>query len=282
MLRVFAILLALLPTLASAQNWPEHASPYVNDQANVIEAEAEARITTALETLRKETGVEATVLTLYTRWGFESTDSVAHFATGLFNHWSIGDAERKDGILILVVTEDREIRVELGAGYPPAARREATDIVDNVFLPTFREGDFSKGIEDGTAAVIARIARPHHDSQQPAANSEGGEQPAAKGEGGGMVGKVIIGAVAALFALIIGKTIVGQRCPECGKRGLKTHRKVLTEATEQAAGTGEKTVECKKCGYRSVTSYTIPRRSSSSDDSFGGGSSSGDGASGRW
>jgi len=281
MKRLFALLFALaLPVFALAQSWPVHETVYVNDYAKVIEEGAEGRITTALKSLRDETGIEATVLTLHTRWGYENPGSLEQFATGLFNHWGIGRAETNDGILILVVTEDREMRVELGSGYDRGYDREAQDIIDRIFLPAFREGDYSRGIEDGTGAVISRIALEHHAGNAP---------PAPSGGGGGLVGALF----GALFAVIAGVAIFGRRisdrfsrCPECGQRGIHRKKNVLESATRAASGRGERITDCPHCGYHGVTVYTIPRitRSSSSSGggSFGGGSSSGGGASGRW
>ena len=277
--RLAALVLALLmPAALLAQSWPVYENVYVNDYAKVIEEGAEGRLTTALKSLREQTGVEATVLTLYTRWGYGS-GSLEDFATGLFNEWGIGNAERNDGILVLVVSEDREMRVELGSGYSSAFNREAQDIVDRVFLPAFKDGNYSNGIEDGTAAVIARIAQVH---------LAGGEPEPASGGSGGIFG----GAIAALMALIFGGAIFGRRiadrfrrCPQCGERGLQTLRHTLEAATTSADGRGEKIVTCPHCGYSATSFYTISHRStssSSSGGSFGGGSSSGGGASGRW
>lgn len=282
MKRLFALLFILWPAFAAAQSWPVHENIYVNDYANVIEEGAEQRITAQLKALREQTGVEATVLTIYTRWGFESTGSLEAFATGLFNNWGIGNAERNDGILILVVSEDREMRIELGSGYGSGFNREAQDIVDRVFLPEFRDGDFSNGIETGTDAVIARIAQVQAAGGEPAADSGGGSG------GGGW----LFGAIAAIFGGVIALAVFGRRirdrfarCPSCGRRGIHTVKNVLEKATSTSTGEGERDVTCPHCGYHDVVRYTIPmvtRSSSSSGGSFGGGSSSGGGASGRW
>lgn len=76
------------------------------------------------------------------------------------------------------------------------------------------------------------------------------------------------------------------RCPECGQRGLESHREVLTAATRTAKGEGRRTTTCTHCGHFTTSTYAIARlgssSSGSSSGSFGGGSSSGGGASGRW
>lgn len=286
MKRILALLFALtLPALGLAQagavSYPVYENTYVNDYANAIEDGAEGRITTALRTLREETGIEATVLTLYTRWG-SGSGTLEEFATALFNNWGIGDAQRNDGILVLVVTEDREMRIELGTGYGHSFDREAQDIIDRVFIPAFKQGDFSTGIEDGTGAVIERIARVQ----------AAGEAPPARDVNAG-TGALLAWIVGMATIAVFGATLFGRRisdrfrkCPQCGERGMHTERNILQSATRAATGLGERTVTCPHCGYSATNQYTIPRisraSSSSSGGSFGGGSSSGGGASGRW
>ena len=277
--RLAALLFALLiPALAAAQDYPTWDNIWLNDRANVIDDDAEARITAALQQLADDTGVQATVLTLHTRWGYPG-DSLEAFATGLFNDWGIGDASRNDGILVLVLSEDREMRIELGSGYPSGYNDVAQEIIDDEFIPAFGRSDFTGGIEHGTEAVIARIAREHAAGNAPSPTSGGG---------GGLVAGLFGAALAAIFGgALVGRRIIDRftRCPQCGARGIHSERQTLESATRSSAGRGEKTVTCAHCGYAHTSPYVIPRitrSSSSSGGSVGGGSSSGGGASGRW
>jgi uncharacterized protein len=282
MRRLFAALFFLLPSLALAQSWPVYENTFINDYANAIDEDAETRIRRSLEVLRDETGVEATVLTIYTRWGFQTSGSIEEFATGLFNTWGIGNAQKNDGILILVVTEDREMRIELGSGYGTGYNREAGDIIETIFIPAFKVDDFTGGIEAGTDAVLTRIARPH-------AAGEPAPEPAGDALGFSLFSLVFGGIVATFIASIFGRRIKDRltRCPSCGRRGLDISREVTQAATRSAAGRGQRTVICPHCDFHETSGYTISRirtssSSSSSGGSFGGGSSSGGGASGRW
>ncbi len=279
MIRLVALLALLWPALATAQSWPVYENIYVNDYARILPEDVETRIKRQLEVLREDTGVEATVLTLNTRGGFTPTDTMEDFATGLFNEWGIGDAGRNDGILILVLRDDRQMRIELGSGYGSAFNREAQDIIDRVFLPEFRNDNYAEGIEDGTDAVIQRIARVHWNGEEPPERSGGDGSPL-----GWVLGTlaVIGGVVAAFSRKIIDRF---RTCPQCGERGLHTTRHRLLAPTRSRTGKGEKVTDCPRCGYHSVVPYTIPMitsSSSSSGGSFGGGSSSGGGASGSW
>lgn len=280
-LHLIALLAALLlPTVASAQDYPAYDNIWVNDQADVLGEPTEQRLRAELQQLADETGVQATVLTLHTRWGSPGA-SLEGFATGVFNEWGIGDAARNDGILVLVLTTDREMRIELGSGYPVGYDAVAQEIIDDIFIPAFGQADFEGGIEAGTQAVADRIAREHAAGNPP--------QPVSGRDGAGRSARVgVLGALFAIFAVWVtfGRRISDRirRCPSCGARGVHTSREILQSATRQSTGRGRRTVTCPHCGHESRSIYTIARagRSSSSGGSFGGGSSSGGGASGRW
>lgn len=278
---ILALIVFLLPTLAMAQTYPIHTNLYVNDHAAIISDEDEAALMQQLETLRTDKGIEVTVLTIDSRKTYGDSTSIESFATGLFNEWGIGNAKRNDGILILIVRQDREMRVELGNGYGAEFDAAAGDVIDQNFVPSFQYDKYSKGIRIGTNEVIRRIAMPL---------AEGADHPIGA-EKGWDIGKIgFFAIIAGFFGLAFRRRIVDffarmRSCPSCGRRGLHRHRQIIDGASTAASGNGILTTTCNYCDYRREQNYTIPRRSSSSSSSggsFGGGSSSGGGASGRW
>ena len=102
---------------AGAFNVPGHQELYVNDYADLLDAEAEARVRGHLIELYEHTGVEMTVLTIENMGGYGHQGAIEPFATRLFNTWGIGHSVRNDGVLVLVSRFDREMRIELGKAY---------------------------------------------------------------------------------------------------------------------------------------------------------------------
>ena len=88
-------------------------------------------------------------------------ETLEDFATNLFDDWGIGDATRNDGILVLVLPNDRAMRIELGAGYDASWNNEAGRLIDRSYLPSFRSDKYARGIKDGVADTIALLARPY-------------------------------------------------------------------------------------------------------------------------
>lgn len=270
---------------AFAQGIPQWITPYVSDFADVLTAPEEARLTENLQRLRADPGVEVAVMTVESLrdYGFEA--DISTFAKNVFNQWNIGDSSRNDGILILVSTGDREIRIALGSGYPAVWDARAQRVIDAIMLPLLRDGHYPASLNAGLDGLERHVIRPH----RAGVNFTGTEDmPEAPSEG--ILDKLLFGAVIAFVLGTIGwqqRHRLGDRialqrgCPRCGAKGI-----VLRESDDPAQDTKTISRECPSCGWESRRSENITSRQSGEDgdgsDGFGGGSSSGGGASGRY
>jgi len=277
---VFGFWALMIPFTALAQTFPENTSTRLNDFASLLTAAHAQTVDTMLQQVRSDTGIEMTVVTLESQNSYAPDMTLEQFATALFNAWGVGDAQRNDGIMVLVVRNDRAMRIELGAAFGQAWNAHAKQVIDQEFLPAFRNGRYSDGIRVGTQAVIEDIARPF---------AAGDFAPVTTGR----TENVIVIAVAFLFgALLLGARRLGdaatrmRRCPACGQRGtLRRERHTIMHATQTSTGQGKTETYCTACSFRKVSHYTIAMRrsnQSSGGGGFGGGSSGGGGASGRW
>jgi uncharacterized protein len=160
---LFAVLVSLLPALAVAQDklaYPQHYTVLTNDFADILSPEAEAQINAELQAARDEIGREMTVVTIRSREDYLPSSDIGSFSKALFNGWGIGNAERNDGLLLLVAIEDREVRIALGAGYPARQDGIAARIIQRQIIPAFKEGRVADGILAGTRAALSQIKHP--------------------------------------------------------------------------------------------------------------------------
>ena len=278
MKQIWAVLLLLFWTSgAFAQSFPQATQLTVNDYAGVLSQTAQDELDAQLSALRRDTGIEMTVLTLPRQSDFAPNGTMEQFATALFDHWGIGDKDRNDGILVLVLVEDRAMRIELGRAYAFDWNRAAERAIDDFFLPKFRKDDYEGGIRDGVDEVIASIARPFAQGAPKPEITEKSDNPGAF--------MFIIAALAVGFIFLKDKINAVftrfKRCPQCGQRGLHRHARTTRAATTTATGTREVITRCDRCDYEDRRSETIAQKSNSSSG-FGGGRSGGGGASGRW
>ena len=278
-MRIIALLLTLWAATASAQTYPDYTSTTVNDFADLLGEADEATLSMQLSALRSETGVEMTVVTLDSQDRYAPGQSLESFATGLFNHWGVGDGSRNDGVLVLILRGDRAMRIELGRAYGRAWDGVAQEVVDNHFLPAFRTDDYARGIMVGSTATIDRIVRPFL-AGQPARETSDGGLPSFL-----MFALFAVGALFLALRRRIGDALARFRaCPQCGQKGgLRHTRETVFAATRSTSGSGRLRRHCSLCGFTDESTYTIPRLSErTSGGSFGGGRSGGGGASGRW
>lgn len=154
----FCCVFSLVPAKGFA--YPMHKDIYVNDFAKVIDRGDEENLRRTLGELQKKTGIQIVVVTVKSIKSYKTGDSsIESFATGLFNKWGIGSKRRNNGILILVAVKDRKMRIELGKGWPGRYDAVMKGIIDNTMAPYFKDGKYSRGIFEGTRAVIEAVTQ---------------------------------------------------------------------------------------------------------------------------
>lgn len=93
------------------------------------------------------------------------------FATQLFNHWGIGDREKDNGLLILMVVSQRSIEFETGKGMEGILPDVTCKYIQEQFmLPYAKAGNYDACIFGGVKAVIQFIADPQNLPEVKAAN----------------------------------------------------------------------------------------------------------------
>ena len=123
----------------------------VVDDANLLSAAAEARLTRALADLQARTSDQLVVVTIPDLRG-EAIDALG---MRLGNGWRIGQAKLDNGILLIVAPADRKVRIEVGRGLEGLATDErAAAIIEETIIPSFKSDDFETGIESGARDII--------------------------------------------------------------------------------------------------------------------------------
>jgi uncharacterized protein len=155
---IFAATIAAASSI-SAQVYPEPSSTTVNDIADMLSPEAEARISETFSDLEREAGAEATIMTLSSVRFYANDMSVADYATGLFNAWGVGDQDKGDGVLLIVFGDDSQLRLTTGTGYDAEAKERAAQIVSEFIIPEFQNDAFEAGLEKGATAIADDLVR---------------------------------------------------------------------------------------------------------------------------
>lgn len=136
-------------SLAGAITVPPMNGP-VNDRAGVLSASEKENLFTYLEAVNAQTGVQIALLTIPSLDGAD----IESYSLAVVENWKLGQADKDNGVLLVVAVEDRELRIEVGYGL----EGELTDaksglIIRNVIIPRFRENDYGRGISEGLRTI---------------------------------------------------------------------------------------------------------------------------------
>lgn len=138
--------------------YPQPVDSFVNDYVGLLTAEDTANVENLFVALKREHGIEATVVTIGSVSDYNTGDTtIESFATHLFNTWGIGDKTRNNGVLLLVAVDDRNVRIEVGAGYGASQNGNMREVINEHILPSFRDGNFSRGIYRGARAIVGQL-----------------------------------------------------------------------------------------------------------------------------
>ena len=161
------IFLVSIPIAVFAYTSPGKPTGYVNDFAGVLSADQEQTIENKLHSLETSTGVQFSVVTVDSL----GDETVETYATRLFQEWGIGSKDKDTGLLILVVPNDKEVRIEVGYGLEGILNDAKVGAIGRSTLSVaFETGDYYNGIFNATLDVGQEIV----DNYQPPANAHPG------------------------------------------------------------------------------------------------------------
>jgi uncharacterized protein len=126
----------------------------VVDQTGTLSSGDIASLTQTLADLQTRKGSQIAVLIVPTTDG----EAIEQFSLRVAEAWKIGRKKIDDGAVLVVVKNDRHLRIEVGYGLEGALTDVTTKrIIDEVITPKFRSGDFAGGISAGVNRMIALV-----------------------------------------------------------------------------------------------------------------------------
>ena len=148
---VVAALLLVSP-FALAEDRPIPAlTGRVVDATATLTAEQRRALEAKLQAFEQRKGSQIAVLITGTTF----PEPIESYSIRVADAWKIGRKGVSDGILVVVAKSDRAMRLEIGYGLegaiPDAMARR---LVDEVFIPSFRDGNFYEGLDAGIDRMI--------------------------------------------------------------------------------------------------------------------------------
>src|ERR1700693_3518727 len=140
-----------LGTAAYALDFPQLTGRVV-DQAAVMSADSRTELEAKLKILEDKSGIQLVVATVKSLQGGD----IETYANGLFRFWKLGEAQKNNGVLLLVAPAEHKVRIEVGYGLEGTLTDALSSaIIAGAIVPRFKSNDFPGGIERGVDGIIS-------------------------------------------------------------------------------------------------------------------------------
>jgi uncharacterized protein len=145
-------LLLLLFKIGLSQNFPAKPNTLVNDYTNTLTDSEVSTLERKLVAFDDSTSIQISVVFISSLDGYDVSD----YGYQLGRAWGIGGSEKNTGILVLSSIGDRKITIQTGYGMEGALPDAiAKRIVENEIKPNFKNGNYYKGVDKATDAIIS-------------------------------------------------------------------------------------------------------------------------------
>lgn len=137
-----------------SDDFPQKPNPprLVNDFENIFNENDKAALEQKLVNFNNQTSTQIAVVVLNDIQG----NNINEYATNLAHEWGIGQAEKDNGIIILLSPELRQVTIQVGYGLegvvPDAIAKR---IIENEMKPEFRGGNYYAGIDKAVNTIIS-------------------------------------------------------------------------------------------------------------------------------
>ena len=136
------LIAAAAPVLADDDDYPT-LQYWVTDLANVLLTEEELDIEALCIEAYQKRGAEIAVLTVNST----APDDISMYALRTFEKNKLGQEGKDDGVLVMVTTDDRSWRVEVGYGLEGVLPDSLVgNLADTYLVPDLERGDFYSGL----------------------------------------------------------------------------------------------------------------------------------------
>ena len=222
---------------------------YLCDPEGILSSAATDSIDRMLYRLEQQTGIETVVAVVPSIGQAECFD----FCHELLNSWGVGKKGKDNGLVILLVTDQRCIQFYTGYGLegvlPDAICKR---IQVQAMIPYLKNEQWSEGMVAGIRATCARL-----DGSM--------ENDSGTGEDDSLwpvfvfLGFIVFGIIAVILAVR-----AASKCPKCGKHKLQRVSSQVV-SIHNGVKTEEVTYLCRHCGH------VVTRRERHGSDNYRGG-----------
>src|SRR5512141_46542 len=127
---------------------------YISDYAGVIDPAAKAALEQYCALVEAKTGAQIAVLTVPSLEG----EPVEDVANSVFRKWGVGQKTTNEGVLLLLATQDRRMRLEVGYGLEPILPDGFSGSVLRAMSPFLRASKYAEAVTEAVQTIGTRVA----------------------------------------------------------------------------------------------------------------------------
>lgn len=151
---LLALWLLVLPWTALAEVPVPELAARVTDLTNTLSPDQKSALESRLAAFEREKGSQIAVLLVPST----QPETIEQYGIRVVDNWKLGRKGIDDGILVLMATQDREVRIEVGYGLEGVIPDvTAKRVIEEIMIPRFREGDVAGGLNAGIERLIGLI-----------------------------------------------------------------------------------------------------------------------------
>lgn len=151
---LLALLCGALPGVADTLVAIPPLHSHVTDLSGVLSGAEREALEAKLQAFEAAKGAQLAVLIL----PGTAPETIEQFGIRVAEAWRLGRAGVDDGLLLLVATQERTLRIEVGYGLegivPDVVARR---VIDETIVPRFARGELAAGIEAGVQQLMRLI-----------------------------------------------------------------------------------------------------------------------------
>jgi uncharacterized protein len=134
------------------------ARGFINDFVHLFNDDEIKTLDSLVSTFEKTTTVEIVVAAINSM--MVKDQDFEDYTLIMMRMWGVGKKEKNNGILIVICPDLRRIRIQNGYGIEKVLPdSETKQILDNFFLPKFKEAKYFEGTRDGIIAITNKLKK---------------------------------------------------------------------------------------------------------------------------
>ena len=123
----------------------------INDEAHIFSQNERDELLNLVQNFEQNSTTQIAIVTLNSL----ENKSIEELSLEIARGYKLGQKEDNNGVLLVVAPNEKKVRIEVGYGLEGVLTDAvASEIINSVMIPEFKNGKMSEGVKDGVLAII--------------------------------------------------------------------------------------------------------------------------------